>query len=153
TAERLTHLAALLASYGVRRITAISLINRMGTDTAAFVSRIRRLLSGSDAGKGQARFTFVSVYDVADLASADLAKAATSFEAFLHGFEQTTRIPSFKRWVKRARDYIKPRSVTTRSFDLGSASRLPEQFAFRLDGASAKAATVPGKLSLLCSHV
>lgn len=153
TAERLTHLAALLASYGVRRITAICLINGMGSDTAAFVSRIQRLLSGLETKRGHANFTFVSVYDVADLASEDIAKAATSFEAFLHGFEQTTVIPSFERWVRRARDYIKPRSVTTRSFDLGSAKKLSEPFVFSFNGATMRAVTVQGKLSLLCSHV
>jgi len=154
TAERLTHLSALLASYGVRRITAICLINRMGTDTAAFVSRIRRLLSGLDTRtRGHANFTFVSVYDVADLASEDLAKAATSFEAFLHGFDQTTSVPSFKRWVRRARDYVKPKSVTTRSFDLGSVKKLVKPFVFSFNGTPVKARTVQGKLSLLCSHV
>jgi hypothetical protein len=99
------------------------------------------------------KFRFAAVYDVPDLRSADIGRTHETLERILSDYEKATRVPSFRRWIRRVRDFIRPRSVTARTFEQGTVRELPAPFTIQVNGTTATAKTYAGKLLLLCLGV
>src|SRR5271157_1602052 len=151
SSHMLRDLASHVAAAGARRITVVCLTNRMGLRTRYFIEQIQRLLGGlNPAVDNHANFKFVSIYNLFDLESDDIAKMQDGSAAMFDHYQKQTAVPSFRRWVDQVRKYFGTRSVTNRDFLERVPDRLPEAFELALpSGQRCSVQTTAGKLSLL----
>lgn len=104
TGERLYSIATLIASYGYSKITVICLVNRMGSETEEFVSRVRSLLHGS--GNKGVDFYFHTVYRVPDLRYSNHLKLRNGVSNRINYYISKTKVPSFRRWAEHHQKYF-----------------------------------------------
>lgn len=122
TSEKLHRLVSLLASRPVTKIKVLCLLNRMGTHTHDFVSRIRRLVRGigprcEQQDDEHTLFEFSAVFSIDGPSTGDLDKLQHEVDTLLSHYTQSTRVSAFRDMVVLDhRRYFRPRSLSSPTF-------------------------------------
>lgn len=125
TSEKLRKLGSLLAQSSAGDITVVCLLNRMGSRTLDFISRIQKLLRGVDASKGVRRFEFIHIYAINDLHGTGLIKAQQTVEALAADYRESTRNLGYKSLIESELRYFRTASLNSRYFE----NSLPQEVA------------------------
>jgi len=155
TSEKLRKLVALLAQSGVERIQVICLLNRMGTRTVEFVSRIYRMAE-NQREEGAMGFAFRYVYDVRDLHGDQLSRTLDTIDWLANQYSSSTAEQSYRALTEREIAlYFRTSSLTGREFE--ELKAIPKkrsdagEIHFRSE--SWKYTTLDGKLYAMCCYV
>ena len=119
TTEKLRNIASLLASHSVGKITVVCLLNRMGPHIADFLARVDVLLRGGEPSISERRrthFVFIPVYNLPELPPDSIAQMQIMVDRLFDGYEENTRVESFRRLAANYRKYFKPKPLTSWRF-------------------------------------
>lgn len=160
--QTLQDLVALMAGNGVRSITVVVLINRMGLRTQNFVARIRKLVRGlSPHGPDDATFEFIPLYCINELGSRDIRALEDAVGTLFRTYRERTKVPGFRNWIEQTRRYFEPHIVTGLEFRDDVLRKLSQPLDFPIhenrgiEGTSqvAKLTTLEALLSCLCHRM
>jgi hypothetical protein len=96
TSEKLRKLVALLALSEVSTITVICLLNRMGSRTVEFVSRIQRMLLRAGQREEPLNFRFEFIYEIQDLHGEALRRTLETIHWLIDGYAQSTAEQTYR---------------------------------------------------------
>lgn len=148
TSEKLRDISSLLAAHDVKAITVICLLNRMGSLTTNFITRIEKLLK-------DVRFAFIPIYSFYDHSSHDLYRMQQKVSTLFAHHRKANRTPAFKRLAGHDFKYFKPKTITSREFREMKMEPLNLPADFDLDLLNPHLddfSSIDDALSLLCSH-
>lgn len=109
TAEKLRRIVALLTQSGVCSVTVICLLNRMGSLTEDFTTRVRSMTSGLGTNGEAGHFQFYDLYKVCDLSGQALLSTVDAVEHLARQYSDRTPANAFKSFIDEEMRYFRIR--------------------------------------------
>jgi orotate phosphoribosyltransferase len=151
TSETLRKLVALLAQSEVKQLGVICLLNRMGTRTVSFVSRIRKMLQMRNDERSF-DFNFSYVYEICDLNGTLLQRTLESVNWLADQYTAATTEITYQTLVEQEiLRHFRPAPLTGSAFE--ARRPLPGSGSIELDNQEWNYQTLDGKVYAMCHYV
>lgn len=117
TSEALRELIATIVMHSApKKLTVVCLLNRMGNWTNDFMTRIQRLLSGTNGSSRGTVFKFVPVYNLPDFSRNDIVNIHDEIEKLLTEYSYRATTPLLKQLSEQDKKHFRYHAMTAREF-------------------------------------